>query len=290
MKRFFKARNFPKIRRLSQIFSFFLIDGYWGVIKNPTFYQGPLKGITLPVLNCYSCPLAYTSCPIGLLQHFLELRLIPYYVLGVASSIGAIFGRATCGWVCPFGLLQDLTYKIPTKKFRIPHFLYYMKYIFLLITIVLAAWLVSPVFCKYFCPAGTFEAGIPQILWTPEYKQLLTWVFWTKLSIMFMFLFLFIFTKRPFCTTSCPMGAILGPFNKVSLLQMNVDSYKCVECDLCRTVCPMDISIWKNPTDMDCIRCGKCVAACPTSAITMSFKNVKDSNKVETKPILNEKI
>jgi len=86
------------------------------------------------------------------------------------------------------------------------------------------------------------------------------------------------------------MGAILGPFNKISLLQMNVNEYKCVECDLCRTVCPMDISIWKNPTDMDCIRCGKCVAACPTGAITMSFKNVKAENKVDTKPIFDGKI
>ncbi|RKX71962.1 hypothetical protein DRP43_01880 [candidate division TA06 bacterium] len=287
MNKFFSHNNLPQLNWFGKIFSFLIINGYWGVIKNPTFYQGPLKGITLPVLNCYSCPLAYTSCPIGLMQHFLEIRLVPYYLIGMISTIGVVFGQATCGWVCPFGLLQDILYKIPGRKVRIPHKLYYMKYLFLLVTIVLSIWMVSPVFCKYFCPAGTLEAGLPHIIWAPEFRPLLTWIFGLKFVLMIIFLLLFVFTKRPFCTTSCPMGAILGGFNKVSFLQMHVSAYKCTKCDICRTVCPMDISIWKNPKDLDCIRCGRCVVGCPANAIEMTFRGVKIA-KLNVNPTLRK--
>ena len=45
---------------------------------------------------------------------------ISYYVFGIMILIGALLGRLVCGLLCPFGFVQDLLYKIPTPKFKIP--------------------------------------------------------------------------------------------------------------------------------------------------------------------------
>jgi polyferredoxin len=72
----------------------------------------------VPGLNCYSCPGALGACPIGSLQAELAAREIrfPLYVTGFLLAFGALFGRVVCGFLCPFGWVQDLLYKIPSKK------------------------------------------------------------------------------------------------------------------------------------------------------------------------------
>lgn len=68
-----------------------------------------LKAIPCPGLNCYACPLAIFACPIGSLQYFVIIGQFPFYLLGFLALLGILFGRAICGWACPFGFLQDLS-------------------------------------------------------------------------------------------------------------------------------------------------------------------------------------
>ena len=83
-------------------------------------WQGPSKQVCVPGLNCYSCPGALGACPIGSLQSFMSGAVLrfPFYVLGLMILFGLILGRRICGWLCPFGLVQELLYKIPTPKFH----------------------------------------------------------------------------------------------------------------------------------------------------------------------------
>ena len=85
-----------------------------------TIYQGNLKSICVPGLNCYSCPGAVFSCPLGSLQSALlsSKYRFPYYMLGMLLLFGILLGRLICGFLCPFGLVQELLYKIPTKKLQ----------------------------------------------------------------------------------------------------------------------------------------------------------------------------
>ena len=100
-------------------------------------YTGSSKTLCVPVLNCYSCPGAIGSCPIGAMQSVSNTPKfnISHYVLGLLVLFGVTAGRFYCGYLCPFGFFQDLLYKIKAKKIkhgRISNIMKYLKYIILL--------------------------------------------------------------------------------------------------------------------------------------------------------------
>ena len=104
-------------------------------------YQGDIKGVCVPGLNCYSCPGAIASCPLGSFQSALvsSKYKFPYYILGLLLLFGVVLGRVICGFLCPFGLIQELLYKIPTpklKKSRWTRGLSYVKYVILVVFVV----------------------------------------------------------------------------------------------------------------------------------------------------------
>lgn len=230
-------------------------------------YQGPLKGVCTPGLNCYACPLALGSCPVGTIQHFLVIREFPLYLLGYLGVIGGVVGRMVCGWFCPFGFLQDLLYRVPGPKFGLPRPTRYFKYLVLLLLVMLIPFFArEPWFC-ILCPQGGLQAGLPQVAIYPELRALIGWLFKLKLLIVSSFLILFVFTRRPFCRGGCPLGAIYSLFNRASLFKLRFAPERCSECGLCTPSCPMELSLPGELDSLDCIRCRECERACPKGAI-----------------------
>lgn len=254
-------------------------------------YQGPTKGVCVPVLNCYSCPSAVGACPIGSLQNSLgsvklnlslARRQFGLYVIGGLAAVGSLVGRIPCGWLCPFGLIQEMVHKVPSKKFQVPKFLTYMKYVVLLVMVVLLPLLIldefgggEPWFCKWICPAGTLEAGIPLAILSGGIRNQLGFLFAWKMVILAGFLVWMVFVMRPFCRTTCPLGAILGLFNKASLFRMTVDEGTCTLCGKCQNECPVNVRIYESPDSPDCIRCLKCEKVCPFGSIGHEFLSRK---------------
>ncbi|MFQ8628715.1 MAG: 4Fe-4S binding protein [Dorea sp.] len=76
---------------------------------------------------------------------------------------------------------------------------------------------------------------------------------------------------RFFCKVMCPLGAIYGLLNKVSIYHMECNKKTCASCGKCHNVCPMDVDPVKNPNSAECIRCGKCVASCPKESLDLKF-------------------
>lgn len=269
-----------KKRHLIQLIATVLTNGHLSGFVQGTIWQGRSKSICVPGLNCYSCPGALGACPIGALQASLNGNKpgFPYYVVGFLILFGTLFGRLICGFLCPFGFLQDLLYKIKGKKLQIPErvdgILRYLKYVILIVFVILLPAVVhdafgigDPWFCKYICPAGTLEGGIPLLIHNESLRNMIGILFSWKFFLLTLFLLSSVFIYRPFCKYICPLGAIYGLFNRIGFYKMNVDEAKCIHCGACERRCKMNVKVLKNINSAECIRCGECKENCPVNAI-----------------------
>ncbi|EEQ61193.1 4Fe-4S binding domain protein [Clostridiales bacterium 1_7_47FAA] len=263
-------------RRLIQLCSALLYNLNLKGFAQVSIYQGRAKGLCVPGLNCYSCPGAVGSCPLGTLQNSLAAldRKMPFYILGVLLLLGVTLGRTICGFLCPFGLVQELLYKIPVpklKKNRVTRILSKLKYVILIVFVILlpivfkmATRLPVPAFCKYICPAGTLEGGIPLVLLDESLGSLAGALFSWKVLVMAAILISACFIYRSFCRFLCPLGAVYSLFAPVAMLGVRIDDGACTSCGRCVRTCKMDI---KNVGDMECIQCGECMKECGVDAI-----------------------
>ena len=108
----------PDRRRIIQLYAALLYNAHVKGFITGEIYSGGGKMLCVPGLNCYSCPGAAGACPLGALQNALAASgsRTPVYVLGMLMLFGVTLGRTICGWLCPFGLIQELLHKIPTVK------------------------------------------------------------------------------------------------------------------------------------------------------------------------------
>ncbi len=276
----FKAwckKHLPTKRRWIQLYAALLFNAHLKGFGNGQIYKGSLKNICTPGLNCYSCPGASGACPLGSLQNSLSEsgHTLPFYVFGVIALYGLLFGRWICGFLCPFGLIQELLHKIPTpklKKSKVTRVLSWFKYVVLAVFVFILPLMYMfrdfplPAFCKYICPAGTLEGAMGLLSNKVNDSMfgmlgpLFTWKFLLMVSIIVTCVFIF----RMFCRFICPLGALYGLFNKFALVGVKLEKDKCTDCGLCVSKCQMDI---RHVGDHECINCGECISVCPTKAI-----------------------
>ncbi len=286
-------------RKIFQIAAFGFSNAHLMNFKGGRIYKGKWKDFCSPGLNCYSCPAASFSCPIGALQAVngsMEFNF-SFYVTGLLLAFGVIFGRGICGWFCPFGLFQELLHKIPVPKFKLWKGFLYLKYIILVVFVFILPIAVTnfmgmgkPAFCQFICPAGTLEGGIPLLSTHPELRQTIGSLFSLKMFILIVTIACCIFIYRFFCKALCPLGAIYGIMNKVSIYHLEIDKDKCVDCGKCQNICKMEVNPVDKPNSAECIRCGECVHECPKNALYLGFNlsSKKTAQTQKTAPVQNK--
>ncbi len=262
-----------KFRTFIQSISLLLLhSSFWPIVGT--------KAYCVPVLSCPSCALSWFACPVGVLAHFGDWATFPLLALGMLMLIAVLVGRLFCGWICPFGFLQDLLHKVPTKKYRLPDWTGYTKYAVLLGMVILVPLFLGVnsdlFFCNY-CPAAAIQVTIPSLLGGGGFSAETALV----LGILAAIVVLSIFTKRGFCKMLCPIGAFMAPFNLISFWRVKPPTENCISCRQCDRRCPAGISPFSNISRnrdpnlaLDCIACHECQEVCPAK----EPKKKKNSN------------
>jgi ferredoxin-type protein NapH len=249
-------------RRFTQISSLLFLHSSWGP---------EVKWFCNPVLSCHSCVLSWFTCPVGVFVQYSGLHLFPFLALGTALLIGVLFGRLFCGWVCPFGFIQDLLYKLPVRKIEIPRKTNLLKYFVLAIGVFAIPFFLGEEtfysFCRI-CPASALQVTIPNLVMSGFVKISIS--NFIKISVLIGILFLTALNSRAFCKTLCPIGALLAPLNMLSFRTVNVSSNACISCKKCDEICPTQVKPSGRINEgipasraFDCIVCSECKKVCP---------------------------
>ena len=265
-----------------------LISGvitYWGAIVQSYFF-------ILPILQTYSNPATVSTGIFSLLQYRVTSGIFPFLEVGILLVVVALVGRAACGWICPFGTIQDIIAKVPTRKWRLdPNLnkdLSEIKYYLLGIILVLCTWIgVSSVLgvaegirsalgdlasgpFDAISPAATIdslfswmilEGVVPALFDIVELMRLPLFI-WIRIGFLGVVVGLSLFIPRAFCRYFCPMGALAGVFSKYSFFGFTRKPHLCDRIKSCEDQCPMGIRIlqeeWEQIRSRECINCGRC--------------------------------
>jgi len=236
--------------------------------------------------------------------------VFPWIAFASFLIVGVLIGKSLCGWVCPFGFVQDLVGLIRRKQtdvtLRTHQTMIYGKYVILAITLFISGtFSVSKltggesyskalgIFANapftVLSPSETLFATLPRMIQgfslsvqTAGFDFLsgflgLSPLFWIQFAIMVGVLVLVAYIPRSWCRYFCPHGAFMAIMNGFSLIGLRREPFKCEKggCGMCVQVCPTRVPIldlpWEKFSDPECIYCMKCVDACENKAIKLTY-------------------
>jgi polyferredoxin len=205
--------------------------------------------------------------------------------LFLAVAVTTIVARgAFCGWICPFGTIQEWIYAFsrwlqrripplgramsalrkrlnpraargsavgPTLGQRIDHWLSYGRYLVL-------AWIIG----------GTIAYGSMVFRDYDPWSALLSLAelqLSVGTAVLAVSLIASLFVERAWCRYACPLGAMISLLGRLSPLRIERAESACTSCGLCTQRCPMGIDVARADaiTDLSCITCLRCVSECP---------------------------
>lgn len=216
-------------------------------------------------------PSVEAYCPFGGLESLYQFLTTGGFVRRVEPSSMILFaslllltllaGRGFCGWICPFGAVQEWLGLVGRKLFgryynptgRWDRLLRHLKYLVLVVVIVLTWHTGTLVFRAYDPFLAFFHLGT-------HFTELI-WAY----AILALVLVGSLFIERFFCKYGCPLGAVLAILGKAALSRIQRDPAGCKNCNLCTGRCHTHVNLLASATikDPECNYCMDCVIACP---------------------------
>jgi len=236
-------------------------------------------------------PSLHAVCPFGgvvtIYSYFTEGTFIQkisqssFTLMWLILGLTLLFGPVFCGWICPFGTVQEFVGKIGRKFFkkRYNHFiplkldvpLRYLRYVILFFVVVKTANTAKLMFSNMDPYFALFN------IWSDEVTRL-------SLFILIVVLIVSLFIERPWCKYLCPFGALLGIFNFFRIVKLKRNEKTCINCKACDRICPMNINVSASKiiSNHQCISCMLCTdeITCPVSN-TLNFSVLEKQNSQE---------
>jgi len=259
------ARRAANIRLIVQIFFFALIAL---IAVNHSLEEA---GKAIPVLSSASL---HAICPFGgvvSVYQFIttgtfvrKVHSASFILMWIVFALTVFLGPVFCGWVCPFGSIQEwfgkLGRKIFKKRFnrlipyKVDRILRYLRYLVLGLIVYVTAATGTLMFANIDPYFALFN------FWTSE-------VTIVSVIILIVVLLLSLVVERPFCKYACPYGAVLGVFNLFRVFKIRRNPSTCINCKACDRSCPMNVPVSTSGAvrNHQCISCLKCTSeqVCP---------------------------
>ncbi len=175
-----------------------------------------------------------------------------------------IAGGAFCGWVCPFGAVQDLLNgirrRLHIKPVELPSkldaILRYGRFITLAIILYQTISSVKLWFADVDPYRTLFGLG-----WLFEFNLATSWpAYLITLSVLAASFFV----ERAWCRYLCPLGGVISVLSNFSLLRIRREESSCKSCAICTRPCPVKLNVHDAKiVSSNCIGCLQCVDSCP---------------------------
>ncbi len=208
---------------------------------------------------------------VQIIRRLLPLGFLALILTGVFSGsfmfvillmlLSLVTGPFFCGWLCPYGALQELMGSIGRSlslpRLRVPagleRFLVYLRYLIFGLSMTGLGFILF-----LSSPHSTFLSGVSGSV---SYITAAAW------GLMGFFILLSLFLDRPFCRYFCTEGAQYGLLSLGRLFSIRREKELCIDCGLCDRSCPMQISIseYSHVRNPQCNNCFNCLMNCPRS-------------------------
>jgi polyferredoxin len=285
--------------RIATLIIFFLL------FNAALFGVSPLP-LLVPVLVSLGTPTRTVGDAFSAVQYMLWDSTFPWLPIASFLIVAVLVGRMMCGWVCPFGFVQEILGYIKRRHMRISsrthRDIVYIKFailgvvLFVSITMTIttamridqgykdALGIFAQAPFNVLSPHDTLFSVLPTMTYqaflveTPFQDILggivaLSPIFWTRLFILGLVLAFAVYVPRSWWLYFCPVGAALALLNNFSFIGLKRDVVHCTKdgCRSCVESCPMKVPIldlpWERFTHPECIYCLECIDSCETKAL-----------------------
>lgn len=253
--------------RLTVLFGAFLmvsVNPFVNFYLHNNFVQGWYQSIGIGALWFVS--------PLEGLESFMITKAVymPSLVgMILPFTLAFLLGRVFCSWICPVTFILELFDRlrklVSRKKFLRNRLLVAKKVLWftLLAELLVSMILGAPLFV-FLSPPGLVGREIMMLVF---FKTLAL-----EGALLLIIVVLELLTRRFFCRSFCPLGALLACIGQKRKLRVEVENKACVDCGLCRKSCPMGLSPHLGEgLSAYCWNCGECLDNCKTDALAFRW-------------------